>query len=278
MTEKCLLIIDGFNLLSRAYFATSYNRPVESLEKNENGIPVNGMNVFLRKLHSLLSQYNATHCVVTWDIPREETFRRQLYPPYKQTRNELPEPLIQQYELVKKELDSLSIAQLTLSPYEADDLMGSISKKWTEEAPQAPAYIYSNDKDLFQLIDKQVSQIIAAKKQDIVMDYERFIQTYEVKPEQWVDVKALLGDSSDNIPGCPGVGEKTALPLIQAYTTLELLFHQLDDLDPRFNRVRKKLATGKEMTLLSKELSAIKCDIESLPAISSFERSQVSLL
>lgn len=101
--------------------------------------------------------------------------------------------------------------------------------------------------------------------------------TYAVEPEQWVDVKALLGDPSDNIPGCPGVGEKTALPLIQAYTTLDLLFHQLDDLDPRFNRVKKKLAAGKDMTLLSKELSAIKCDIESLPAISSLERPQVSL-
>ncbi|WP_099300555.1 5'-3' exonuclease [Bacillus sp. Marseille-P3800] len=271
--QKSLLIIDGFNLLSRSYFATSYNRPIESLEKNEDGVAVNGMNGFLRKLEQLKRQYNVTHCVVTWDIPREDTFRRHLYEPYKQTRNELPEPLIEQYELLKQHLSHANVAQIAHPPYEADDLMGAISQNWETVYPKSPAYIYSNDKDLFQLLSAQTSQILSVKKKEIIMGATQFMEAYQIRPDQWVDVKALLGDPSDNIPGCPGVGEKTALPLIQMYTSIDSLYDQLDRLDPRFNRVKKKLVAGKELTYLSKTLSEIECTIDGLPDVSTFERS-----
>ena len=125
-------------------------------------------------------------------------------------------------------------------------------------------FIYSNDKDLFQLLDENTSQLIANKKGDIVYTLQNFTEDYGIDSRQWVDVKALLGDKSDNIPGCPGIGEKSALPLIQQYGSLEQIFEQIEELDKKYNRYKKKLIEGKASAFLSQELSEIICDITEL--------------
>jgi len=259
MTAKNLLLIDGFNLLSRAHFATSYNRTNEQL-KNSKGIYVNALRVFYQKIFNLIKQHQITHLSIVWDVKREETTRRQKYDFYKATRFELPEPLIHQYMTCKEASEAFGIHQISLSPYEADDLMGAISKKWSSGA----CYIYSNDRDLFQLLSDTTSQIIASKQGEYIYSKQNFQLDYGIHPEQWVDVKALLGDNSDNIPGCPGIGEKSALPLIQHYGSLERIYENIEQLDPSLSRHKKKLALGKETALISKELSQIICDIEEL--------------
>lgn len=272
MQNERLLLIDGFNLLSRGYFATSFNRPVEALEKNEDGITTNGLRVFMQKLFKLIQSHSITHCVVTWDVPRDESIRRLDYPEYKQTRGELPEPLIEQYLLLKQVLTKMSISQLTVSPYEADDLIGALSLQW-EQQSAGSCLIYSNDQDLYQLLSERTHQIVNKKKHEFIYDEKGFQAEYGITPEQWIDVKALLGDPGDNIPGCPGVGQKTALPLIQTYSSIERLHEALEQIDPQFNRVKNKLANGKELTYLSKKLASIIRDIPDLPSPTSFALS-----
>ncbi|WP_096200648.1 5'-3' exonuclease [Bacillus sp. FJAT-45350] len=267
MDKKKLLLIDGFNLLSRGYFATSYGRDEDQLSKNSDGLYTNGLSVFFQKLFNLISEHEISHLAVAWDVKREESIRRLEHDFYKETRSELPPPLIQQYETCTKILDAIGIKQLVTPPYEADDAIGTLACKWSKEIDES-CYIYSNDKDLLQLLDKNVSQIIAGKKGEVTYSVDHFQTEYEITPEQWVDVKALLGDKSDNIPGCPGVGEKSALPLIQQYTSIENLYEGIEDLDPKFNRYKKKLIAGKETSFLSKKLSKIICDI---PELGCFE-------
>lgn len=260
MKNQSLLLIDGFNLLSRGYFATSYGRSDEQLSKTKDGVYINALRVFIPKLFNLIKEHDITHLAITWDVKREETDRRNKYDFYKATRGELPTPLIEQYFTLKAALEEIGIAQLEMAPYEADDLMGTLSNNWSNSVKNK-CYIYSNDRDLLQLINEHTSQIIAQKTGEIVYSLEHFSNDYGIHPKQWVDVKALLGDSSDNIPGCPGVGEKSAIPLIQLYNSVEELYENMENLDSKFNRYKKKLEAGKDSTFISKELSAITIDI-----------------
>ncbi|GGI13883.1 5'-3' exonuclease [Gottfriedia solisilvae] len=260
MDNHTLLLIDGFNLLSRGYFATSYGRSDDQLSKTKDGVYTNALRVFIPKLFSLIREHEVSHVAITWDVKREETDRRIKYDFYKATRGELPMPLIEQFLTLKTVLEEIGIAQLEMSPYEADDLIGTLSNKWSHSI-QNKCYIYSNDRDLLQLLNEHTSQIIAQKTGEIIYSIEHFNNDYGIHPKQWVDVKALLGDSSDNIPGCPGVGEKSAIPLIQQYQSVEELYENMENLDPKFNRYKKKLIAGKDSTIISKELSAIMIDI-----------------
>ncbi len=259
MENHTLLLIDGFNLLSRAFFATSYGRTDEQL-RNNNGVYTNALRVFFQKLFNLISEHNVTHLGIAWDVKREETQRRIKYDFYKGTRSELPEALIQQYETCCAFLESIGVKQIVIPPYEADDVLGTLAKRWS----QGKCLIYSNDRDLFQLLSETTSQIIATKQGEFIYTLADFHNDYGITSKQWIDVKALLGDSSDNIPGCPGVGEKSALPLIQQYGSLERLYEQVEQLDPKFNRYKKKLIEGKGAAFISKELSEIICNIKEL--------------
>lgn len=260
MKEEKLLLIDGFNLLSRGYFATAYNRTEEQLSKSSSGLYTNALRVFFQKMFNLIDERDVTHMAVAWDIKREETERRMKYDFYKATRGELPPPLIEQYETLTTVLEQLDVQQFTIPPHEADDVIGSLSAKWDEEKESA-CYIYSNDKDFLQLLSETTSQIIAQRKGEQLYTKALFNEEYGIEPKQWIDVKALLGDTSDNIPGCPGVGQKSALPLIQDYQSIEQLFSQLDELDKKYNRYKKKLVSGQELTIISKELATINRDV-----------------
>ncbi|WP_273716712.1 5'-3' exonuclease [Alkalihalobacillus pseudalcaliphilus] len=260
-----LLIVDGFNLLSRGYFATSYGKEPEQLTKNEQGQYINGVRVFFQKLCQLTRENPYSHLIIAWDVKREDSIRRQYAPDYKGTRGELPEPLIEQYQTCCQLLEDIGIQQLTIPPYEADDIIGAITKKWNAEKASLSA-IYSNDRDLLQLISETTTQIIAMKGKDTAIQLIDFQNQYGITPTQWIDVKALLGDKSDNIPGCAGVGEKSALPLIQQYGTVEVLYEKLanQEIDLSFKRYLKKLEAGYESVLLSKKLATIICEIEEI--------------
>lgn len=274
MQQQTLLLIDGFNLLSRGHFATSYGREDHQL-KNSQGIYTNALRVFFQKLVNLIAEYDVSHLAIAWDVKREELKRRMMFPDYKATRSELPSPLLEQYETCKTILDNIGIQQISIPAFEADDVIGSLSTKWNTHA-NGNCYIYSNDRDLFQLLNDNVSQIIASKKGEFVYSLTDFEAEYGITSRQWVDVKALLGDTSDNIPGCPGVGEKSALPLIQQYGSIESIYEQIEELDKKFNRYKKKLIEGKDYTFISKQLSEIICDLEELEDI-LFEELELSL-
>ncbi|KMY44224.1 5'-3' exonuclease [Bacillus sp. FJAT-27916] len=263
--NRTLLLIDGFNLLSRGYFATAYGKTEDQLYKSSNGVYTNALRVFFQKMFSLVRTNEVTHLAVAWDVKREESSRRQKYDFYKATRGELPAPLIMQYEVLREVLDKAGVKQLSVPSYEADDVIGTISTLWSMNE-FGHCYIYSNDRDLFQLLNERTTQIIAGRAGETHYTIDQFRLDYGIDSAQWVDVKALLGDSSDNIPGCPGIGEKTALPLIQHYESLEGLYEQLEELDSKFNRCRKKLHAGRESAFISKELAQIICDIEEFTA------------
>ena len=260
INQEKLLIIDGFNLLSRGYFATAYNKIEDQLPKNSAGLYTNGLHVFLQKLFNLIEEYQTTHLVVAWDVKREDTARR----------SELAPALIQQHETLKTVLDQIGIKQYTMAPHEADDIIGSITNMWSTNM-QADCLIYSNDKDFYQLLNQHTSQVFNKKRVETFYTINDFRTEFGIEPSQWIDVKALLGDSSDNVPGVAGVGAKSALPLIQMYQSVENIYQLLPDLDPKFKRNIKKLIEGKEMAEVSKELVTINQDLDYFKTIDSAE-------
>lgn len=266
-----LILIDGFNLLSRGYFATAYGKSEEQLSKTSEGLFTNALRVKLQKIMSLINDYEPTHFVVTWDVKRNEVKRKALYEDYKGTREDLPAPLIQQYETAVNLFNATGIPQMSVEGFEADDVIGTLSDRWTNEG-HGDCYIYSNDKDLLQLLNPAVSQIIAIRKEgDRVYTEEHFKTEYGITPNQWIDVKALLGDKSDNIPGVAGVGDKAALPLIQQYGSVQGVYESIGILDSRYNRYRKKLTEGEELAKLSLELVTIERAIPELDLYSFAE-------
>lgn len=258
--QEKVLLIDGFNLLSRCYFATAYGKELHQLQRNSKGLFINGLRAKVQKILQLVRIHKPTHLAIAWDVKRNETLRKQRYQEYKGTRNELPEPLIQQYETAVALFDMIGLPQFTIPKYEADDIIGTFAQKWREEK-DGECMIYSNDKDLLQLLCGQTSQLIAAKKGEVKYTLSHFQAEYGIEPSQWVDVKALLGDKSDNIPGVAGVGEKAALPLIQQYGNVEGIYNQIDELDEKYKRYFKKLQLGREMAFLSKDLCQIYTDV-----------------
>ncbi|WP_270181975.1 5'-3' exonuclease [Alkalihalobacillus sp. CinArs1] len=271
-----LILIDGFNLLSRGYFATAYGKSEDQLTQTPEGLYTNALRVKFQKIMSLINDYNPTHFAVAWDVKRDESKRRELFKEYKGTRGELPPPLIQQYQTAVNFFDATGIPQLTVEGFEADDVMGTLSHRWSLDE-MGDCFIYSNDRDLLQLLNKNVSQIIAIRKEgDKVYTEDHFRTEYGITPDQWIDVKALLGDKSDNIPGVAGVGDKAALPLVQQYGSVEGVYTSIETLDAKYNRYRKKLIEGEESAMLSLQLVKIEKQIPDL-AEHSFEDIKLTL-
>lgn len=261
-TNEKIILIDGFNLLSRGYFATAFNKEPHELQRNEKGRYVNAVNVFMTKIFQLIREQSPSAIHVSWDGKRGDILRTKAYDQYKAQRNDLPEPLVDQYHYLVDILEELNIPQSAAPGYEADDIMGTLAKRWGNEV-KGQAVLYSNDRDLFQLIDDRITQRVAKKKMEIDYTLALFKEEFDLHPSQWVDVKALLGDSSDNIPGCPGVGEKSAYPLIRTYKNLDGVYQAIasDSLDASFKRYKTKLINGEQMARISYELATIETDV-----------------
>lgn len=258
-TER-LLLIDGNNLLNRQFYGTAYGKADSELMQTSSGVYTNAIKPTFQKLFSMIEQFEPTHLAFCMDIPREETFRRRLYPDYKGTRGERPLPLLQQFQTLTDILDKVGIPYFRFSPYEADDIAGSLAARWKAEQ-KGTCYIYSNDKDLLQLLN-DTTHVIVTQKGEELYSLEHFQNDYTLSSRQWIDVKAIQGDTSDNIPGIHGVGSKTAIDLIRTYGSVESMLEQTDSLDKRFNRFLKKIVAGKDSAILSKKLATIVTDMQ----------------
>ena len=243
---KTILAVDGNSIINRAYFGV---RPLTN-RKGQRTEAIYGM------LNIILSQAERVKptCVqVAFDL-HAPTFRHKMYDDYKAGRRGMDEELRAQMEPAKEVLRALGYEVLSLEGYEADDILGTISKRAGEE--DAFCYILTGDRDSLQLINEHTGVLLVSKGETTLYDSARFEEKYGIKPDQFVDAKALMGDQSDNIPGVPGVGEKTALPLIAKFGSLDGVYEQLDD--PAIKAgVRKKLTDFKDIAYLSRDLARI---------------------
>ena len=243
------LIVDGYSILNRAYYGVPFL-------SNKEGFPTNGIYGFYGILLRLLDDRKPTHAAVAFDV-HEPTFRHQRYEAYKAGRKPMPEDLKRQVPVLKQMLEDSGIPILTLPGYEADDLIGTVARMAQEQGMEA--LMLSGDRDLFQLISPHCTQCIPRTRNKVtVTEYcreEEFTAEYGVTPEEFIAVKALMGDPSDNIPGVPHVGEKTALDLIRTFHSLDDLYGRLDEV--KSARIRTLLAENEAQARMSYDLSKI---------------------
>ncbi len=244
---KKILVIDGNSIINRAYYGV---RPLST----KSGKPTNAIfgmiNIISRQLSAIAPDYAA----VAFDV-KHPTFRHEMFPEYKAGRHPTPEDLLAQFPDAKECLAAMGLHVLELPGYEADDIQGTIAAFAKTEA-DTESYILTGDRDLLQLIDKNIGVLLVGNSDTRLMKRDEFYEKYAVEPEQFVDMKALMGDSSDNIPGVAGVGEKTAATLIQNFGTLDGIYDNVED--SRISKgVREKLIRCKDMAYLSRKLAKI---------------------
>lgn len=251
-----LVLIDGHSILNRAFYG------VPELTSSE-GFHTNAVYGFLNIMFRILEEEKADHLAVAFDL-HEPTFRHKMYAEYKGTRKPMPEELREQVPLMKEVLSAMEIPVLTLAGYEADDILGTLSKRMAGDGIEVS--IVSGDRDLLQLADTHIKIRIPKTNRNgtEVKDYypEDVKREYQVTPQEFIDVKALMGDASDNIPGVPSIGEKTATNLIVMYGNIENAYAHLDEIKPP--RAKKALTEHYDMAVMSKELATIclDCPIE----------------
>ncbi|WP_235068847.1 DNA polymerase I [Turicibacter sp. TJ11] len=250
-----LVLIDGNSLMYRAYYATAYSG---NLMKTSTGIFTNALYGFVNMMNKVMDEYNHTHMLVAFDAGKT-TFRHEFLESYKDGRKPMPDEMRSQINLIKKYLDLLGVKRLELPTYEADDIIGTLAKMG-EATDFEKIHIITGDKDLLQMVDEKTTVHITRKG---VTDIESFnkeevFAKYELTPSQIVDLKGLMGDPSDNLPGIPGVGEKTAIKLLKQFGTVENLIEHTDELK---GKMKEKVETHTEQALLCKRMATIHKDV-----------------
>ncbi|MEC1233108.1 5'-3' exonuclease H3TH domain-containing protein, partial [Bacillus paralicheniformis] len=248
MTErKKLVLVDGNSLAYRAFFALP-------LLSNEKGIHTNAVYGFTTILMKMLEEEKPTHMLVAFDAGKT-TFRHKTFKEYKGGRQKTPPELSEQLPFIRELLDAYQILRYELENYEADDIIGTLAKSAEKDGFEVK--IFSGDKDLTQLATEGTTVAITKKGITDVEYYtpEHVREKYGLTPEQIIDMKGLMGDSSDNIPGVPGVGEKTAIKLLKQFHTIEELLSSIDEVNGK--KLKEKLEEFKEQALMSKELATI---------------------
>lgn len=247
---KKLILIDGHSLLFRAYFAM---RPMVT----SKGVHTQGLYAFINMLRRIIQDYEPDYLAIAFDM-KEKTFRHEAYPEYKAGRLKTPIELLSQVPILHKILDAMNIAILENPKYEADDLIGTVAKKASEH--DITTLIISGDKDELQLIDENIKVLINRKgmSEFDIYDTDAMMKRYSITPEQFIDLKGLMGDTSDNIPGIPGVGEKRGIALLQEYHTLENVLKNADSIPGKLGEnIRNNIESAK----FSKWLATIETDI-----------------
>ena len=244
---KKILVIDGNSIINRAF----YGIRILTTKSGKYTNAIYGMvNMITRQLDAIKPDY----CAVAFDI-KHPTFRHEMYEGYKAGRHPTPPELLSQFPDAKECLTLMGIKVLELPGWEADDIQGTIAKMAHDEK-DTESYVLSGDRDLLQLIDDKVTVLLATNNDTLAMRRDEFYEKYGVEPELFVDMKALMGDSSDNIPGVAGVGEKTAAGLIQNFGKLESIYENIDD--KRITKgVREKLLRDEKNAYLSRDLARI---------------------
>ena len=243
-----IILVDGNNLLFRSYYATAYSG---NFMKNSKGFPTNALYGFTNMINKIINEECPTYMIVAFD--KGKTFRHEKYEQYKDGRIEMPDELKVQFPLAKELLTNMGIKYYECDNYEADDIIGTFAK-YCDEEEDFIGTIVSSDKDLLQLISHDVDIKLLKQKDYIRYNEKSFKEAYGIKPINIIDLKALMGDSSDNIPGVKGIGEKTALKLLHDYKTLNGVYDNLDKLTPK---MREKLENDKDNAYMSYDLATI---------------------
>lgn len=245
---KKVVLIDGNNLMFRSYYATLYSGTVMT---NKEGFPTNALYGFVNMMNKIINEENPEYIAVAFDIGK--TFRHEKYDYYKGKRDETPVDLKKQFPVAKKILSAMGIKYFELDGYEADDIIGTFSKKITE-LEEFVGVIISSDKDLLQLITDDIEVKLLKPKDYIRMNKEVFFNTYGLEPVKMIDLKSLMGDASDNIPGVKGIGEKTAIKLLQEYGSLDGVYQNIDKIK---GATQTKLINDKYNAYMSYDVATI---------------------
>lgn len=248
--EKTLIIIDGNSIVNRAFYA------LPDLT-NKKGLHTNAIFGFTNMLFKLIDTYKPTHISVAFD-KKAPTFRHLEYKEYKAGRKKMPDELKQQLEPLKNLLDAFNINRLEIEGYEADDIIGTVSLKAEQDGYKV--YIVTGDKDAIQLASKTTTTLITKKGVGEVEEYDfnEVEEKYGMTPTQFIDLKGLMGDKSDNIPGVPGIGEVTGIKLIKEFGSIENIIENIDSVK---GSPRKKIEENKELAIMSKRLATIIRDV-----------------
>jgi DNA polymerase-1 len=252
MSEKKLMLIDGNSLLFRAFYALP-------LLHNREGVYTNGVYGFLTMFNRVTADEQPSHIVVAFDMDRK-TFRSEIYGEYKANRSAPPVELQGQFQLLRDVLTALNVHYIETPGYEADDIIGTLSK-WAEDE-NLDCLIVTGDGDALQLVSDQVQVLMTKKGISEMQIYktQQVREKWEVDPGQMIEIKALMGDASDNIPGVPGVGAKTAVKLIKEYGNLENLYQHLGEVSGR--KLVERLTENRDQAFMSRKLATIVRDME----------------
>ena len=243
-----IILVDGNNLLFRSFYATAYQGVIM---KNSKGFPTNALYGFINMMNKIIQEEKPSYIMVAFD--KGKTFRHDKYDEYKAGRSEMPDELRLQFPKAKEILDAQGIKHFEIDNYEADDIIGTLSLE-VEHRDDFVATIVSSDKDLLQLISDKVDVKLLKQSGHIMMTKDEFIKTYQVPPIRMIDLKALMGDSSDHIPGVKGIGEKTAINLLSKFQSLDNLYLHIDEVS---GKTREKLENDKKNAYMSYDLATI---------------------
>jgi DNA polymerase-1 len=248
-----LYLIDGHALAYRMYFALTAGGSNQRWQTSK-GEPTAGVYGFARELMRIMEQEKPEYMAVAFDTGK--TFRHDMYSEYKATRAKMPDDLRPQIERIREMVDIFNLPRLEMEGYEADDVLGSVAKVAAEQG--LGVKIITGDRDLLQLVNQRTAVYVAGDDKTYVTDQDVANSKFGVPPNQVVDYKAIVGDKSDNIPGVPGVGEKTALGLLEKFGTLDEIYAHLSEVE---NRWRTKLEAGKDSAYMSRDLATIRTDL-----------------
>lgn len=247
--DNNILVVDGTNLIHRNYFVHSYR-------KTKAGINTGGLYGTIRSLQSYINNFNPKQVYICFD-KSEYTFRNEIYPDYKGNRKETDAELIAQFSMLADYCKLANIPFIEIDMYEADDLIGSLCSNANRY--DLNPYAVTGDRDILQLIHKDIDVLYLSNNGPIIYSKDKFIDEYNINPDQYLDYKALVGDPSDNIPGIPGIGKKTAAKLLNLYYNLDELYENTCSLK---GKQKEKVIEHKADAYLFKEILTIKCDLD----------------
>lgn len=265
-----LLLIDGNSLMYRAYFSTAYSG---RLMQTKAGFATNALHGFINMFNKVQKDFDYTHILVAFDAGKK-TFRHDLLESYKDGRSATPDDFRIQMPVIKKYLDLMGVHRYEIENFEADDIIGTMAKIGCS-ASFEKIDVITGDKDLLQLVNDCVTVHITRKG---VTDLETYtpneiMEKYGTTPDKMVDLKGMMGDPSDNLPGIPGIGEKTAIKLIKQFGSLEELLERTDELK---GKQKENIENNKDLARLCKEMATIKTDMDDLPSINTLTRSEAN--
>jgi 5'-3' exonuclease len=253
-SKDTILLVDGMALMFRAFYASA---ATGYIRRTKAGVPTNAVYGFMRYFWDAVQKFGPTHIACCWDLG-SKTFRTEQFSDYKGNRSDAPDELIPQFSMIREVMDSLGIPNVSSPGFEADDCIGTLASRFGREMD---VLVLTGDHDMLQLVSERTSVIIMKKGHGNYMVYtpEALMEEKQLTPGQIVDLKGLMGDTSDNYPGVRGIGEKTALKLVQEHGSVDGILAHLDQLS---KSVRAKIEADLDMLHLSRQLATIRCDIE----------------